>query len=248
MSLFWTRIPFLPIWPERVDLDGVAVLLRDTPLSARSRRRLLRGQYETAERELVKLFIRPGDQVLELGASIGVVTCFIAQAATPSGRVVSVEAHARLQPYFNRQLEANHLRAEWVCALGCPLWTATVPAELERMSFLPHESNLSGRVVKGPFPGEQNRWLTAEAICAQARLQPTAVVIDIEGAERIWLSHSPRFPVSVRVVIAEFHPHLIGAIDAGRAIQAIAGEGFEIAALCGSVLAFQREQSGAELP
>ena len=119
--MFWTRIPFFPVWPERVDLDGVAVLLRDTPLIARSWRRLLRGHYETAERELVKCFIRPGDQVLELGASIGVVTCFIARATTPSGRVVCVEADERLQPSFKRQLEANHLRAEWVCALGCPL-------------------------------------------------------------------------------------------------------------------------------
>ena len=111
------------------------------------------------------------------------------------------------------------------------------------MSFLAHESNLSGRVVKGRSPGERNRWLTAEAICARAKLQPTVVVIDIEGAERIWLSHSPRFPTSVRVLIAEFHPHLTGAADAGRAMQAIVREGFEIAAMSGSVVAFLRPGS-----
>lgn len=240
MNLFWTRIPLFPIWPEFADLDGIRVPLRDSPLRPHMRRRLLRGFYETAERELLKLFVKPGDQVLELGASAGIVTSFLARAVGPTGRVVSLEADPKLRANFDRQLRANNLTAEWVEALACPLWAAEVPPELANKSFSSSADNLSGRAVETAGAGEKTRWLTAQAVCAQTKLQPTVVMMDIEGTEAIWIKHPPRFPASIRTVITEFHPHLTGPADAGRAIQAVVDEGFCIAGLRETVVAFTR--------
>jgi hypothetical protein len=115
-----------------------------------------------------------------------------------------------------------------------------VPAHIAQQSFQPSEQTLSGRAVAGPTSGESPPWLTALAICQQTKLEPTALVVDIEGTERVWAEYPPNLPESIRLVIAEFHPRLIGSTGAGQAVQAILGEGFFVAGLSGAVLAFQR--------
>jgi len=229
------------MWPEQTILDGISVSLRDSPLEPRMRRRLMRGFYETAERNLVKLFLFPGDQVLELGASIGILTCFIARAVGSGGRVVSVEANAGLRPNFDRQLKTNNLRADWLHALSCPTWSLEVPPSLLDKNFTASENNLSGRISEIKSQSETVPWRTAAAVCAQTNLLPTVVIVDIEGTEKVWGEHPPQFPSSVRTVIVEFHSHLIGAVNVGHAMQAVIDEGFRIAGMCETVVCFQRK-------
>ena len=65
--------------------------------------------------------------------------------------------------------------------------------------------------------------------------------MDIEGTEAVWAEYPPNFPDSIRLVIAELHPRLIGSGVAGRAVQAILDEGYIVAGLSGTVFAFQRK-------
>jgi hypothetical protein len=51
--------------------------LKQMPLDAKTKRRILRGGYETAERKLVAKFVKQGDQVLEFGGSLGVVSSIL---------------------------------------------------------------------------------------------------------------------------------------------------------------------------
>lgn len=240
MNLFQTRIPFFPLWPDIAVLDGIKVPLKSSPLSSRMRRRLLRGFYETAERELVKAFIEPGDRILEIGASIGILSCFLSRQAGNGGRVVSVEADPNLKRHFDAQLALNGLKAEWVNALCCPLWGQLVPARAQEKSFQPAANNLSGQAVASNQPSAPRSWLTAESICKQTGLQPTALMVDIEGSEDVWAERAPRLPMSLRTVITEFHPRLTGTRVAGQAIQSILNEGFRVAGLSETVLAFRR--------
>ena len=242
MNLFPSRIPFFPIWPAWVELDGIKVPLRKLPLDARTRRRLMRGSYEPAERDLVEAFIRPGDHILELGPSVGIVSCFLARRAGPQGRLVCVEADARLKRPFEEQMAANGVEAEWVNALCCPLWQETVPASAAMQAFQPGARSLSGRaVIRGAPDSSGPVWMTAQALCQRSQLAPSALVADIEGAEAIWAEHAPMLPHSVHTVIAEFHPKISGSRMAGQAIQAIVDEGFSIVGLRQSVVAFKRK-------
>ncbi|GAB4364354.1 MAG: FkbM family methyltransferase [Deltaproteobacteria bacterium] len=234
------NIPFFPIWPEWTEIEGIRIPVRGSPLHPRMRRRLFLGLYETAERTLVKRFVREGDRILEIGASIGILTCFLARAAGKTGRIVSVEPDAALRPHFERQLQINRMSAEWENVLCCPLWCESVPEELVHRTFLPSKDNLSGRMGSDPGDGISVPWKTASMICRDRTLDPTVVIVDVEGTEAIWARYAPGFPRSVRAVIVEFHPRITGPETAGEAIQAVVDSGFAVAGMSGTVLAFQR--------
>ena len=185
MKLLKARMPFFSSRPEQVELDGIKVPLKNSPLH-RMRGSLMRGSYERPERDLVRDFIKPGEQILELGASVGIVTCFLSRQAGPTGRLVCVEADARLKAPFEAQLALNGVRAVWVNALCCPLWQDHVPARVAQQSFQQSERTLSGRAVAEPTSGQSPPWMTALTVCQQTKLEPSALVADIEGAEAVW--------------------------------------------------------------
>lgn len=240
MRRFLTRIPLFPVWPEQIEIDGVQIPVKTSPLSPQMRRRLMKGLYETAERELVDAFIRPGDHILEIGASIGILTCFLSHKAGDQARIVSVEPDATLLPHFQRQLRLNGIQADLLQALCCPLWNQPVPKTLSSRNFMPHQDNLSGTVASSDEGPTSVRWITAETACTETDLKPTALVVDIEGTEAVWTDHPPRFPESLRTVILETHPTLVGVQIAGRVVQAVVEEGFRVAGMRNNVFAFQR--------
>jgi FkbM family methyltransferase len=240
MNLFLTKIPLFPIWPKLININGVKIAVRNSPLNSQMRRHLMKGRYEAAERELATTFIRPGDQILELGASVGIVTCFLARAAGERGRVVSVEPNSQLKSYFQRQLLLNGIRAELIHALCCPLWKQQIPEKLASQSFLASRSTLSGRTARPGETGISVRWLTAEEVCRQTSLEPTVLVADIEGTEVVWTEHPPNFPRSLRTVLIELHTHIVGTKSAGQIVQVVMSEGFRLAGVQRNVFAFER--------
>ena len=240
MSLLLTKIPLFPIWPKQIDINGVKVAVRDSPLNSQMRRHLMKGRYEAAERELATTFIRPGDQILELGASVGIVTCFLARAAGKGGRIVSVEPNILLKPHFQLQLMLNNIRADLIHALCCPLWEQTTPESLTSQGYLASRSNLSGRTTRAGETGISVRWITAEEACSETGLEPTVVVADIEGTEAVWTEHPPNFPKSLRTIIVELHTHIIGTKSSGQVVQAVMEEGFRVAGVQRNVFAFER--------
>jgi protein-L-isoaspartate O-methyltransferase len=84
-------------------------------------RALLRGSYELAERTLARAAIRTGDNVLEIGAGIGIVSLVCAKLAAP-GQVTSYEANSTLAPLMRENFSLNgltpHLISKAVTELG----------------------------------------------------------------------------------------------------------------------------------
>jgi FkbM family methyltransferase len=227
------------LWPEFAFIDGVKVPIQGSLLSPRMRRHLMRGGYETAERKLLAQLIRSGDVVIELGASLGIVTTLLVKNVGTNGSVVAVEPNAQLIPHFERQLAVNGSSALLLTALCCPLWAEPVPEKVRRHRFTVAENSLSSRA--SDFEGDTLPWLNLQEIARQAGiLAPSALFIDIEGGEQIWCEHPPRFPESVKTVIIETHPHLVGELKTGASVQALIHEGFEIACISGTVLGLTR--------
>ncbi|WAC20196.1 FkbM family methyltransferase [Luteolibacter sp. SL250] len=227
------------IWPEIAFLDGVKVPIRGSALSPRMRRHLMRGGYERAERKLLGRLIRPGDRVIELGASLGIVTSLLAKKVAPGGKVAAMEPNRRLHPHFERQLSLNGVEATLVQALGCPIWDGPVPEEIRGQRFTAVENSLSGRAAGAE--GDVVPWLTLREVAEQAGLpEPTAIIVDVEGGEQVWTEHAPGLPPSVRTVIVEIHPHLIGEEKSGGCVQALVNEGFRIAGISGTVFGMVR--------
>lgn len=237
MSLLPTRFG---IWPEFAVLDGVKVPMKDSPLPPKMRRHLMRGGYERAERKLVAQLVGEGFKVIELGASLGILTSLLKKKVGPGGQVVAVEANRALAEHFSRQLAANGLTAPLVHALGYPLWDSPIPESVRSQKFSAAESNLSGRAGSGGT-GSDVPWRTLKEIAAEAGVTELDVlVIDVEGGETAWCEQSPDFPPSVKVVIAEIHPHLIGERRAADCVQALLDGGFRLAGISATVFGFTR--------
>lgn len=227
------------IWPEFAVLDGVKVPIQGSALSPRMRRHLMRGGYERAERKLLGRLIQPGDRIIELGASLGIVSSLLARKVGPEGGVVAVEPNRLLHHHFEKQLAVNNVTATLIPALGCPLWDGPIPESILSQRFNPVENSLSGRAASEE--GDSVSWLTLREVASQAGLEnPTAIVIDVEGGEQIWCDRAPGFPPSVRTVIVEIHPHLIGDEKSGVCVQALVNEGFRVAGISGTVFGLVR--------
>src|SRR4051812_33865047 len=116
MNILWYRIRrtllkrLVPefVWAKSVLIDGAEIRVRNAPYSFGIKRVLSVGNYEMDERRLLAKIIQPGEVVVEMGGSIGILTAIIAQKVGPSGFVVSVEASVNLSGYSRTWLETGN--------------------------------------------------------------------------------------------------------------------------------------------
>lgn len=238
-----TRLPLFPVWPAFAELEGIRVPLRNSPFPPRLRRHLMGGGYETAERRLVREFVTTGDRVVELGASAGIMTAFLWRQAGPGGRVVSVEGNAALKPFFDRVLAANGFSGEWIGAACFPVWCPAVPESFLTRAFVASANPLTGLLgadARGGAPGPPV--LSLQQVCESAALEPTVLVADVEGSEAVWADHPPCLPASIRTVVVEVHPGIVGERRAAACVQALIREGFVLAGIAATVFALCRSR------
>jgi len=242
----YTRLMRRLFLPKIAPLDNVRVALSELPLTRVTKRRILSGGYETHERLLLKQALAPGDHVLELGASLGIVSCLILKMVGREGRLVAVEANPKLAEPFRRQLQANGLTCDLVNALCCPIWDGSVPAKVAAGSFRGSDNTLAGRAVNGESVAAGANWKTASMICDDLAFVPNVLVCDIEGGETVWLESGPTFPETIQKLIIELHPWINGPDTAGAILTAIMRAGFDVVAFSGSVFSFRRTRASSE--
>ncbi|MES2997366.1 MAG: hypothetical protein V4733_11210 [Verrucomicrobiota bacterium] len=226
---------------QTATVDGLKFNLAGLPIPAKKKRHLRRGDYELPERILISKFVEPGMRVLELGASLGIISTFLARNIGPTGSLLSVEADLSLLPFWERNIHANGLKGKCVNALACPTWNANVPVRLLANNFQPCADKLSGRITASTEASARTvPWKTARTICEENDFEPTALIVDIEGTETVWTEEPANFPSSVRLLIAEFHPQYTGPDIAADCAQAVLDAGFRLRGYQNHVLAFSR--------
>jgi hypothetical protein len=235
------RYRLTALWPEKfVTSDGVQVLLRNPLVSRNARERLWLGGYETNERLMIRQFIYPGDAVLELGASIGIVSSLIGIRIGPQGHLACVEGDSKLEEAFVCQTRLNGLAPILIHGMACPIWGSDIPESIKAQGFAASEDTLKGQASSTVKASTSIPWLNGNDMIEAAGFAPSALVIDIEGGEVVWTTVAPRIPGEVKTIIMEVHPRIMGEKAAGETIQALVDEGFRIVAFIGSVFALQR--------
>jgi FkbM family methyltransferase len=178
---------------------GVRLPLRHPAITPPILKDIYFGVYESKEAELVQKKIAADDVVMEIGAGIGFLSALCAKAVG-SERVFAYEANPQLMDVIKQIHTLN--------------------------GVAPRVSN----VLLGEGEGERDFWLakdywassliqgSGDATCIRVRqidlnqeiqrIQPSFMILDIEGGEYEFLRHARLDPI--RKIVIEVHPHVLG--------------------------------------
>jgi FkbM family methyltransferase len=165
----WTHPRWIPSRGLRLR-NGDAV-------SASAAATLYFGMYENGERRFVEQYLDPDVDVIEVGASIGVMSCNIGRKLGPGRKLVCVEANSKLVGYVRENLARNcpHLRPAVVeAAVDYQSVTGTTrfaASDYHLESALSNSGELELPAV------------TLRKLCDEHGIDRFTLVADIEGAE-----------------------------------------------------------------
>lgn len=222
---------FVPefVWPQQAEIDGVIFKIRGTPYSYGTKQALKTGNYEVCERKLLQNQISPGDVIIEMGGSIGVLTAILAKMAGDKGSVISIEASQNIAAYSKKWLEQKG-NIQVLSGFGFPVFS--IKKKIAIHGFNEQEGSLGGKlffdIVEEDSTENDERVFDIEKIIQQFNIVPTVLVIDIEGSEKIITTIQPSFPASVRLILMETHTHLYGITTRNKIVNRIEEEGFKI--------------------
>jgi FkbM family methyltransferase len=147
------------------------------------------GIYESAEIRFVRRYLRPDLNVVELGASLGVVSAEVSMRQE-RGRRICVEANPALVPLLRRNVAANSRRGGEIV-----LNRAVDYSGRGTIRFVRGETSAGGRTaaVSRLLTGAE-KWDEVEAVTLSQLLDefdvgPYALVSDVEGSEAGFISY-----------------------------------------------------------
>ncbi len=217
----------------RFHADGCTFTVPKDATSLSYRSCFIWGTYELEERELIRQWIKPADQVIELGACLGIVSCVTNRLLKDKSRHVVVEANPLCIPtiYRNRDLNQAGFLIEHCAVIG---------DSRPEVTFYLHPVYIVGGTAQRPtnrpvrLPAKSLRQLERE------RGPFTALVIDIEGSELEVFEASVDLLKQYRVVIVELHDWAIGADGVERSRQILRDCGLQFMGRAGITEAWQR--------
>lgn len=187
---------------------GMLVLCDPTRVPRSVATAIIKGTYEAPEMALVGAAVRHGDRVVEIGTGVGVVSLLCNRLAG-AGNVQSYEANATLEPIIRENFRLNGLQPK--------LTFKAVTLDGQPVEFFHNDNIISSSVHDRGLPAQKRRIDSVAINEAIAAHRATVIVMDIEGGEVDLLPQADL--ASVRELIIELHPHIVG----DEAIAALIG-------------------------
>lgn len=197
------RIPYDPAIITPVILDAI-----------------LANAFEAREASEIPDIVRPGDNVLEIGAGIGFISTLLARQPGVSN-VYAVEANPALLP-FMADLHLLNDTHEKVERLNFVLTNDDAPA----LTFYQRSDFWMGSLMEGPNP----YYATVEVPTANLdnflrEKEISLIVCDIEGAETVIFNNADL--TLVDRIYVELHDHVTGLSGVGHVFRTLSEHGFQ---------------------
>ena len=179
------------------------------------RRVIYRERYERREAICLGRILEPSDTFVEIGAGMGFLSA-LAALRIGSDRVTAYEANPRMLEVIRRTWQLNGVEAHLIHgALGDGDGAVTFHVEDAFVSSSVHRRSTTAVAVEVP---------QLDVTREMARIRPTVVSMDIEGAERELVRLLPWDGVD-RLVI-DLHPRVIGRAGVAEVLTALDDAGF----------------------
>ncbi len=179
------------------------------------------GKHELPEREVVGKTLEPHDVVLEIGAGVGMVTMQCCRQIG-SDRVHTCEANPSLLPVLQRSCELNDFHPELISGM------VGIEAGSEEF-FVATQFVSSSRFARGKEV--ENREKTTVPVFSLpsllARIRPTYLIMDAEGAEADLLDARVNL-ACINKICVEVHPKIIGDAAINQIVRTLAEQGLHL--------------------
>lgn len=207
--------------------------LFELPLANQMAPRMLMGEYEATQRILFEHLIRPNDQVIDVGANVGLYTVLAAQLAGPAGKVLAIEPVPAMLNLLHANVRRNYLQQvaifEGVATdreQECQIHTVAGAEEYSSLRTIAHPNRPQGEEIKVTVQG-----LTLDQLAERYRIAPRLVKVDTEGAEGLVYSGS-------RETLKKFRPYVLSELDdrllagfgwsSGRVVRVLEEVGYHV--------------------
>ncbi|MDZ4757534.1 MAG: FkbM family methyltransferase [Bacteroidota bacterium] len=197
------------------------------------------GFYESAERRLLMKYYDGSQDVVELGASIGIISSHIAGKLKPNRKLICVEANSNLLPTLRNNIQKRISSNSFFY-----LEHKAVNVKLEEVDFF-----IASDTTASSIAAEQSdettviKTTTLSSLVSQYNLSSYFLVCDIEGAEAELLWHDVRaFDNCIGMIIELHHTHTDGtekSID-DMVQRCISYFGFHLKEQDGNVFCFMK--------
>ena len=187
---------------NRIPHRGLTIDTSSPVVTPRIKAALLIGAYESGEYRFVRRYVPTDCDVIELGGSLGVISCTIRKRIAPDRRQFVVEADPRLARALRRNLQLNG------CDTGVEVIEAAISyGEGDTVSFALGESSVSGRIAAdaGTAMTIEVPACTLGELIERYALTDFAIVSDIEGVEWRILQHDLDALARARIIVMETH-------------------------------------------
>jgi FkbM family methyltransferase len=182
------------------------------------------------ELEALAAMVRPGDLVLDIGANLGYLTCYLAHLAGPTGEVRAIEPNAFMATLLDRNVSHNQRTTVVIDRLALGDSDGTVQLWLSGTNQQRHSVHAAN--VPNPVGAETVPQLTADSYwCSHlGQRQVGLLKLDVEGAERLVLASGPQLLSACRNVWMEFWPAGIGrdGTDPYECLEILDDSGFTL--------------------
>ena len=226
------------LFKNRIPNRGCVIDVNDRAVTASIKASLFFGFYESAEIRFIQRYLPRDLDVVELGASLGVVSAHIGRRLEPGRRLVCVEANADLLPALERNVRANAKDVDLIALHGA----IDYASRAEEVAFSKAEHNIDSRLAR---EGEASTSvsvprITVSELLERYRIEDFALVSDIEGAEAGLIECDKSALTRCRLIIAELHAtRFQGCHLAVRdLVKQLEGQGFAVMDQYGPVCVF----------
>lgn len=199
---------------KKIVLNGIRLNTDPDFVPRAINKALLEKKYESEELELVHASIEANDRVLEIGAGIGFIGIACARICGEDN-ILSYEPNPAMKPVIEANYALNAMRPN--------LRNRAVATQSGETDFFFSDAVLSSSLIDRQ-QGNATR-VEADAISdVIGEFQPTAIVMDAEGAEIDLLRACDLENVST--IVVEMHPHVTGNDAVSKLCDYLQGLGF----------------------
>lgn len=205
---------------NRACVDGSIIHLDNRLLPLFFKGTIIADLYEQSERQIVQKFLSTDMPVIELGASIGVVSCMVNRRLKAPDQHVVVEANPELIPTLKKNRDTNGCRFAII--------QAAIAYDSDSITFFFNGVSLLGSIY-GQGRKTEVPTKTLQSIAENAGFDHFTLICDIEGSEISLLEHEMDYiREHVGLVLMETHDETpYGDDGVTLVLDKLAANGFE---------------------